>query len=202
MMEEKERIREEDLAEERDFLIEKYESDVLMEEYLEDCVDVPQFLEYCKQCHNYDKTWSCPSFDFDPVEYLKKYRTLRVIGWKIIIPEEYRLRIYPNKEQNLMMENLLAGPKRDLDREMLNLEKEYPGSRALSGGSCLYCKPSDCAKVEGKPCRFPEKMRYSIEALGGNVGLTVTRYLGQKLEWIEEGRLPRYFMLVAGLLIP
>ena len=45
-------------------------------------------------------------------------------------------------------------------------------------------------------------MRYSIEALGGNVGLTVTRYLGQKLEWIEEGRLPRYFMLVAGLLIP
>lgn len=201
MMEVRERIREEKLMENMEFHIEKYECDVPVEEYLEDCVDVPQFLEYCKQCHNYDRTWSCPSFDFDPVDYLKEYRTLRVIGWKINIPEEYRLRVYSNKEQNLMMENLLAGPKKDLDRDMLALERENPGSRALSGGSCLYCRPSDCAKVEGKPCRFPEKMRYSIEALGGNVGLTVTRYLGQKLEWIEKGRLPRYFMLVAGLLM-
>ena len=201
MMEVRERIREEKLMEDVEFHIEKYECDVPVEEYLEDCVDVPQFLEYCKQCHNYDRTWSCPSFDFDPVDYLKEYKTLRVIGWKINIPEEYRLRVYSNKEQNLMMENLLAGPKKDLDRDMLALEREYPGSRALSGGSCLYCKPSECAKVEGKPCRFPEKMRYSIEALGGNVGLTVTRYLGQKLEWIEKGRLPRYFMLVAGLLM-
>lgn len=200
-MEVRERIREEKLMEDVEFHIEKYECDVPVEEYLEDCVDVPQFLEYCKQCHNYDRTWSCPSFDFDPVDYLKEYRTLRVIGWKINIPEEYRLRVYSNKEQNLMMENLLAGPKKDLDRDMLALERENPGSRALSGGSCLYCRPSDCAKVEGKPCRFPEKMRYSIEALGGNVGLTVTRYLGQKLEWIEKGRLPRYFMLVAGLLM-
>ena len=181
--------------------IQKYQCDVDMKEYIEDCVDVDQFIEYCKECHNYDQTWSCPPFSFDPAEYLKAYGRIRVIGWKINIPEEYRLRIYSNKEQNLMMETLLAQPKKDLDREMLLLEKENPGSMALSGGSCLYCKPGACAKTEGKPCRFPEKMRYSIEALGGNVGLTVTKYLKQKLEWIEKGRLPGHFILVAGLLM-
>ena len=182
--------------------IEKYECEVPMDEYIESCVDVSQFLEYCKQCDNYDRVWSCPSFSFDPEEYLKEYGSIRVIGYKVYVPEEERQRIYPDKERYLMMETLLAQPKEDLDREMLALEAENPGSKALSGGSCLYCKPAECAKIEGKPCRHPEKMRYSIEALGGNVGLTVTKYLGQELEWIEKGRLPRHFILVGGLLLP
>ena len=43
-------------------------------------------------------------------------------------------------------------------------------------------------------------MRYSIEALGGNVGKTVHDLLGIELEWIEEGKVPSYFVLVGGLL--
>ena len=45
-------------------------------------------------------------------------------------------------------------------------------------------------------------MRYSVEALGGNVGLTVQKLLGIQLEWMEEGKLPSYFVLVGGLLMP
>ena len=56
--------------------------------------------------------------------------------------------------------------------------------------------------LSGKPCRFQDKMRYSIESLGGNVGKTVTKYLKQELQWVEEGKLPEYFMLIYGLLIP
>ncbi|MDO4977362.1 MAG: hypothetical protein Q4E53_08890 [Eubacteriales bacterium] len=34
----------------------------------------------------------------------------------------------------------------------------------------------------------------------GNYGKTVTKYLGQELLWMKEGRLPEYFMLVGGIL--
>ena len=57
-----------------------------------------------------------------------------------------------------------------------------------------------CARAEGLPCRYPEKMRYSIESLGGNVGLTVSKLMGIELEWMEEGKMPSYFVLVGGLL--
>ena len=185
-----------------DLKIEYYEAEVTVEEYLPDCVDVPQFLPYCQRCSNYNRIWSCPPYDFDPVDYWKKYRTLRVIGYKVFTPEDMRCRIYPPEDYQSTVETLMLEPKKELDRSLLELEKNIPGSRALSGGSCLYCEPADCARIHGEPCRFPEKRRYSIESLGGNVGLTVTRYLHQKLEWIENGRLPEYYMIVGGLLIP
>ncbi len=48
---------------------------------------------------------------------------------------------------------------------------------SLSSGACLHCKNAECTRLSGKPCRFQDKMRYSIESLGGNVGKTVTKYL-------------------------
>lgn len=43
-------------------------------------------------------------------------------------------------------------------------------------------------------------MRHSIESLGGNVGLTCSRLMKIELMWMEEGKLPPYFVLVCGLL--
>ena len=56
------------------------------------------------------------------------------------------------------------------------------------------------SEIAAFPCRYPETMRYSIESLGGNVGLTIEKLMGLKLEWMEEGRLPHHFILVCGLL--
>ena len=64
----------------------------------------------------------------------------------------------------------------------------------------MLCGRDGCTRQKGLPCVRPESMRYSIESLGGNVGLTITRYLHQELLWMEEGKLPDYFILVAGLL--
>ena len=177
-----------------------YENEVPVDEYLEACVDVPEFLAYCKQCGNYGKVWSCPEFSFDPMDYWRKYDTLKIIGLKIIVPEELRTRNYDEQERNLLFQELLQGYKKQLDERILKEEQRIEGSRALSGGSCLYCQPEDCSRIQGEPCRQPDKMRYSIEALGGNVGLTVTKYLHQELEWMEEGKLPSHFILVGGLL--
>lgn len=43
-------------------------------------------------------------------------------------------------------------------------------------------------------------MRYSIEALGGNVGKTAEKLLGVEIKWAADGKLPGYFMLVCGIL--
>ena len=84
---------------------------------------------------------------------------------------------------------------------LMEEEKKHPGSISLSAGSCQLCK-NGCAKPLGQPCRFPDQMRYSIESLGGNVGLTIEKLMGIQLEWMEEGKLPHHFVLVCGLLIP
>ena len=90
--------------------------------------------------------------------------------------------------------------KKDMSRELYEMEKEYPGSISLSAGSCDLCKEEGCSRVKGEPCRYPDQMRYSIESIGGNVGKTVSKLMGYELEWVEEGKVPSYFVLVGGLL--
>lgn len=171
--------------------IETYEKTIGVPAYIEGYVNVEEFLECCKVCGNYNRKWSCPSYDFDPVEdYWKKFSNFYVVGKKMILAEE--------EKEN--WENLMEEVKGQLTEELFEKEKQYPGSRSLSAGSCHICGTDNCSKVAGEPCRFPDKMRYSVESLGGNVGLTASRLLGIELQWIEEGQVPDYFTLVGGLL--
>ena len=171
--------------------IETYEKTIEMESYVKDYVNAEEFLACCKACENYDRKWCCPSFAFDPVEdYWKKFDYLYVVGKKMMLAEE-------DKEN---WEHLMAEVKAELTSDLFEREKAYPGSKSLSAGSCHICGEDNCSKVLGEPCRFPEKMRYSIESLGGNVGLTASKLLGIELQWIEAGKIPDYFVLVGGLL--
>lgn len=171
--------------------IETYEKIIDVPAYIKGYVNVEEFLECCKVCQNYEKKWSCPPYDFDPVEdYWKKFDKLHVIGKKMILTEE---------DKN-NWENLMAEVKKELTETLFLEEEKHPGSRSLSAGSCRICGEENCNKPLGKPCRFPDKMRYSIESLGGNVGLTASKLLGIELQWIEEGSIPDYFVLVGGLL--
>lgn len=179
----------------------RYEAEIPVGEYVEQYVDVDTFLKACQACGNYDRVWSCPPYDFDVIEYWKKYRNLRLIASKIEFDEAARERTYSQDELQEILDRVLPAEKERLTEELLGMEKEIPGSVSLSAGSCRKCK-GGCSKPGGKPCRFPETMRYSIESLGGNVGLTIEKLMGLKLEWMEAGRLPHHFVLVCGLLEP
>lgn len=181
--------------------VEKYENTVSVEEYMEKCVDVPTFLGYCKECRNYENLWSCPPYDFDPEDYWRRYTTFHIVGLKIFLPEELTAKIWPKEEIGDVMEDILVPQKRKLEEILGRMEEENPGSISLSGGSCIWCPKGTCTRPEHGCCRHPEHLRYSIESLGGNVGLTVTKYLHQELLWMEEGKLPAYFMLIGGLLL-
>lgn len=170
--------------------IERSEKTIKVNEYIENYVNVEEFLEYCKECKNYESIWSCPSYNFNPEDYWRGYDEFLVVARKIIFGPEVDV----PRSFEIMQE-----VKDDMSRELYELEKEYPGSISLSAGSCSMCKEG-CTRTEGLSCRYPELMRYSIESLGGNVGKTVSKLMGYELEWVEEGKLPSYFVLVGGLL--
>lgn len=172
-----------------EYTLERFETETDVESYVRDFVDIEGFLECCKVCPAYGKTWSCPPFDFDPLEFWNSYEKVRIAGYRLTFGEDR------TREE---MDAALWDVKNKLTDELYELEKEIPGSVALSAGSCQFCK--SCTRPEGKPCRFPEKMRHSIESLGGNVGKTISRLCHIEIEWIEEGRLPEHYVLVEGLL--
>lgn len=173
--------------------IECFEKEISVPEYLDGYVAVEEFLEYCKACPNYGNLWTCPSYDFDVMEYWKQFSKLTVYARKIYFE--------PGTSQEESM-RIMHEVKRDMSRQLYEMEAIYPGTVSLSAGSCTICGPENCTRREGQPCRCPEKIRYSIESLGGNVGLTCRKLMGLQLEWMEEGKVPSYFILCAGLLHP
>ena len=176
------------------YTIEKHEAEISVKDYMEQYVNVAEFLECCKVCPNYDKVWSCPSYDFNPEDYWKKYNTLMAKGYKIIFdPETTSL-----DDSFAAMKEVKA----QMSEELFELEEQIPGSVSLSAGNCSVCGEDNCSRPFGEPCRFPEKTRYSIESIGGNVGKTAHDLLGCDIEWMEEGKVPSHFVLVGGLLKP
>lgn len=183
------------------YTTERYEAVVSVDHYLEKYVDVDTFLKACKSCLNYENVWSCPPYDFNVIDYWKKYSTLELVAIKIVFDEAVAGKQLTKEEQEDITKNSIWEVKEQLARELYEKEKLVRGSISLSAGSCALCK-GQCTRLEGKSCRYPEKMRYSIESLGGNVGTTLSELMEIELEWIQEGRLPSYFVLVSGLLRP
>lgn len=160
--------------------------------------DREKFEGFCKECRNYGKTWSCPPYDFSIVEYLKEYKYIYVTGIKIIFDEDTLNEINtPEKINNYTTETLFVVKNRLMD-VMLQMEKLYPQSRALSAGGCKICE--DCSRKSNIECQHPDLMRYSLESLGFDVGGISSKLLDFELKWATATRLPDYFSLITGLM--
>ena len=173
------------------YKVQHQQAQVPVAEYLQECVDVDKFLGYCQQCENYNRRWSCPTFDFAPMDICRRFKSLWLVNC-VLTPLP-----------GTTLEQLLAGLQQEKNRlhdALLNMEKQNTGAWVLSAGSCRLCEEG-CSRPQGQPCRRPERMRYSLEALGGDVGKTAELYFKQPLVWIEKGEMPAYLTLVGGLLL-
>ena len=65
----------------------RYEKEITVKDYLAQYVNIEEFLEYCKACKNYDRLWSCPSYDFEQEAYWKQYEKLYILGYQIFFEE-------------------------------------------------------------------------------------------------------------------
>lgn len=167
------------------------------EDYIENYVDVPKFLGYCKKCDSYGKNWSCPEFNFDAKELWKKYKYVYIIGTKIIFNKDVINSLDEDVAKEQMQEALWQ-EKKTLLEKLWKLEEDYPGALSLSAGSCKLCPK--CQRQIDRSCIHPDKMRYSIESIGGDVGKTLSKLLGIELQWAKDGKLPEYYTLVSGFL--
>lgn len=168
---------------------ERFVKEISMDQFLDRYFDGERILQKCRECSGFAKTWSCPEFDFAPKDYWKQFSVYRVICDRISMkgvtsPREAEERLYREKP-------IFNG-------EMLALERKEPGSRALYAEECDECKT--CARLTGKPCRFPEIMRYSIESLGGCGVKLVSELFGFEVLWSDGTTVPDYYILLGGLL--
>ena len=139
---------------------------------------------YCKQCPDYDKFWSCPEFSFNEKQYLRQYNYAFIISAKLYAGED---------EINSYYSQL----RKIFDKKLLELEKKYKHTTSLFAGRCYLC--DICSKLSNKPCIYPEYMRYSLESLGIEVTKIVEEVLKDKIIWSNDSK-QEYILLVGGLL--
>lgn len=166
----------------------KYNAEMDMDSFLKLYVRPEDFISRCQACPNYGKLWSCPPYSFDVREFWKGFAKIKVTAYKII----------SDKDGDKIHRDL-AEAKKLLGAELEAEAKKHPGSISLAAGCCELC--GTCSRLEGRPCLFPEKMRYSIESLGGDVVKTLKDLFNIELQWITQDRLPDYMVLVGGLLL-
>ncbi len=171
------------------YKIERFTAEIRIEHFMEKFFEGETVLQKCRECSGFAQTWSCPDFDFDTADYWRRFNTYQVICDRISMegvqsPEEAQQRLFAEKPR--------------FNEEMLALEKTCPSSEALYAEECDQCKV--CARLSGKPCRFPQIMRYSIESLGGCGVKLVENLFGFKILWSDGTSVPAYYVLLGGLL--
>lgn len=165
-----------------------------IEDFKEGYLDVERILGYCKACPRFSKSWSCPSFDFDVVEFWNAFKGIYIVARKVYIDEDVRNR----KDLDLLSlsDEIYTKIKNDLTLDLLKFKKE--GYTVLSGGHCNFC--DRCKRLDNLPCNKKELLTYSIESLGGDVTRIINELLYEKVQWASEGRLPAYYITCGGLL--
>lgn len=175
----------------------QFTKDIDAKYYYDNYVNVNKFLELCKDCSVYNKNWSCPPFDFNPEDIWLSFTRFKIIAIKIEFSKEL-LNMSFTKEGFADFFKYLKKEKRKLVNNLYKLEKEYDDCLALFLGECDLC--SICARIKGEECYYPNKMRHSIESIGGDVDKIVEDLFSFKILWPDGDKLPEYIFLVGGLL--
>ena len=186
-------------------ILQQIESKVMSTEidvpdFIEHCVDVPRFLGCCSECPNFGKTWSCPPYDFDPVDIWKQYSRFYLYAIKTITPAPLLEKTYELEDLLKIGAQVTVAATEGMTEHLEAEQAKYPESRIIGGGRCLLCGEGNCSRLKGEPCRFPDRMTYSIESLGGNVQETLKRYLNEDIYWGADGHLAPSYIRIGGLL--
>ena len=176
--------------------IKKLTVDVDVDEYYKNYVDFERISKLCiEEQEMLEYNWSYPPFDFDPDEIWHSYNKLKIIAFKIDFSDEELNHTFSDEELQYVLKRF-ERMKIKLMNEIYILENE--DSLGLFLGKCNLCMK--CTRDFNLACKMPFKMRYSIEALGGDVDKTIEDLFECKILYAQNGKLPEYLMFVGGLL--
>lgn len=155
--------------------------------------DGEQIKQACKEgCPNYKRKWSCPPFSKTFLNIKKKYSSacLLCFSTKMESYSDIKNKYLAVKAANVTLKSLIEKCARNIEM--------YTKGYSLLTGSCRLCKP--CQYKINLPCRYPNKMRYSMEATGLNVQKLCLDFLNHHLLWYENKKLPKYTSVVVLIL--
>ena len=188
-----------------------------MAEYIAGYRDFGRVRGYCRECGRYGNCWACPPYDFDETALLEKYTTISLLA-TVITPSE-GVALTPKtadliiRRERQRLDRMLLGMEQDIEAQakrttLRNPQTAMP-SRANAGGApatsaffagtCLLCPPEHCTRRENRPCRHPESIRPSLEALGFDVARTTSGLFGIELQWGRPDAPPAYLTLLSAL---
>lgn len=168
-----------------------YTVSIAVDEYMARFRDGARFLALCSECPCYGAVWGCPPFDFDPVAVMSRYSCADLFATKIV-PAVSGLPLS-------RAHDFISTERRRVERRLLSLERECGGRAFIGAGRCSHCGGDVCARSCGRPCRHPEMVRPSLEAVGFDIGRTVSELFGMELQWGKDGLMPQYLTLVTAL---
>ncbi len=163
------------------------------------CHRPKEVLTFCQACKNYGKNYSCPQFDFETATWLAEYAyatliltiipTAELADYRAVLAAgDYRSDTYEqyskDNDDDLFMRISMYSfeqIKHKLNDKLLKFERRAAGAVSIPPGSCSYCK--SCAKVRGENCLYPEKLRYSLEALGFLVSAVLDVFFDYAIDW-------------------
>ena len=179
------------MTEDMAYTVERYTAEIDAKAYIEVFRRADYFIQLCQQCGNYGRRYGCPPFDDDSLDAIRGYDRVRIIGVKITPGD----RSLPLEAANDLMKPVI----RELNEELLETEKSLGGMSYGFVGTCPYCGGALCARIDGKPCRHPDKVRPSLEAIGFDIGKTAKDLLGLEIKWSHDGLMPEYLTLVCDI---
>lgn len=176
--------------------IKKLTIDVDVAEFYEKYVDFEKFSKLCiEEQEMLGYNWNYPPFEFDTDDVWNSYNKLKIIAFKIDFSEEELAHTFEAQELEFILKRF-ERMKVKFMNDIYVLESE--DALGLYMGKCNLCMR--CTREFNMPCKMPFKMRYPIEALGGDVDKAVEDYFGYKIQYAKDGKLPEYLIFVGGLL--
>ncbi len=162
-----------------------------------DIIFDPKVQTYCInsnfKCPSYAHSWACPPETPYLEQELSQYIKFYLIYIKFNLAshiENIKIKNPKRNEKsiknNLFMKNLLRDKlEQEINWFIDRYQNSYDVQLILWDGFCRLCfneKNEGCTYDKGDPCRYPDNIRYSMEAVGIDVNQTV-KNLNFNLEW-------------------
>ncbi len=176
---------------------------------LEDIIFDPKVQTYCVspsfKCPSYGHSWTCPPEAPYLEETVAQFREFYLIYYQLNLTgyiKKQKVK-YPKMSEksirNMLYTNNFLHNKLENEIHAFfdNYQESYEDKLILWDGYCQVCSnkiEKGCTYDTGKPCRYPKKRKYSMEAVGIEVTKTVSN-LNLDIEWPPTDFLYRFGLI-------
>ena len=176
---------------------------------LKDIIFDPKVQTYCVspsfKCPSYGHSWACPPEAPYMEAEVARFKEFYLVYYQLDLSEYIKNEKvkYPKKSEKSIKNMLYSSGflRNKLENEINDFfdkfQDPYGEKLILWDGYCRSCSnkiDKGCTYDSGKPCRYPEKRKYSMEAVGIEVTKTVSQ-LDFGIQWPPTDFLYRFGLI-------